>query len=79
MSRDRDFRAARAEFAYGEHDRLDDAGVNRLRVAGLRVFRTVERVAGFGLVLGLVMGSSEVMRRRPPHHLSPAQAITRQG
>src|SRR6266851_4061023 len=23
--------------------------------------------------------SSEVMRRHPPHHLSPAQAITRQG
>src|SRR5258705_3045040 len=34
----------------------DVVGVDRLRAAGLRVFRAVERVAGFGLVLGLVMG-----------------------
>ena len=33
---------------------------DRLRDAGLAVFRAVERVAAFGLVLGLVMGSSEV-------------------
>jgi hypothetical protein len=41
---------------------LDDAGADRLRDAGLAVFRAVERawVAAFGLVLGLVMGSSEV-------------------
>src|SRR6478672_5734572 len=39
---------------------LDDAGADRLREAGLAVFRAVERVAAFGLVLGLVMGSSEV-------------------
>src|SRR6476620_5676087 len=37
---------------------LDDAGADRLREAGLAVFRAVERV--FGLVLGLVMGSSDV-------------------
>ena len=35
---------------------LDGAGADRLRAAGLAVFRAVERVATFGLVLGLVMG-----------------------
>jgi hypothetical protein len=39
---------------------LGDAGADRLRDAGLAVFRAVEWVAAFGLVLGLVMGSSEV-------------------
>jgi len=29
--------------------------------------------------LDFVMRSSEVMRRHPPHHLSPAQAKPRQG
>jgi hypothetical protein len=29
--------------------------------------------------LDFVMGSSEVMRRHPPHHLSPARAKPRQG
>ena len=47
--------------------RLDDAGADRLRDAGLVVFRAVERVAAFGLVLGLVMGSSEV-------HAAPSAA-----
>jgi hypothetical protein len=31
-----------------------------LRDTGLAAFRAIERVAAFGLVLGLVMGSSEV-------------------
>jgi hypothetical protein len=53
---------------------LDDAGADRLRYAGLAVFRAVERVAAFGLVLGLVMGSSRFARRHPSHHLSPARA-----
>src|ERR1700680_2322265 len=39
---------------------FDDASAGRLREAGLAGFRAVERVAAFGLVLGLVMGSSEV-------------------
>src|ERR1700681_5117939 len=39
---------------------LDDAGAGRLRDTGLGAFRAVERVAAFGLDLGLVMGSSEV-------------------
>src|SRR5467141_4280109 len=46
---------------------LDDAGADRLREAGLAAFRAVERVAAFGLVLGLVMGSSEV-------HAAPSAA-----
>src|ERR1700682_2503942 len=49
---------------------LDDAGADRLRDGGLAVFRAVERVAAFGLVLGLVMGSSEVHAvpsAAPPH------------
>src|ERR1700688_1128617 len=58
---------------------LDDAGADRWGDAGLAVFRTIERVAAFGLDLGLVMGSSRSGRRHPPHHLSPAQASTRQG
>src|ERR1700694_5585704 len=46
---------------------LDDAGAGRLRDTGLTAFRAVERVAAFGLVLGLVMGSSEV-------HAAPSAA-----
>src|SRR5258706_13041845 len=50
----------RACLVSGSAADLDDAGADRLREAGLAVFRAVERVAAFGLVLGLVMGSSEV-------------------
>ena len=39
---------------------LDDAGADRLRDAGLAVFRAVELVAALGLDLDLVMESSEV-------------------
>src|ERR1019366_6102861 len=46
---------------------LDDAGTDRLRDGGLAVFPAVERVAAFSLVLGLVMGSSEV-------HATPSAA-----
>src|SRR5258705_5655772 len=44
-----------------------DGAADRLRAAGLAVFRAVERVATFGFVLGLVMGSSEV-------HAAPSAA-----
>ena len=50
----------RACLVSGSAADLDDAGVDRLREAGLAVFRAVERVAAFGLDLGLVMGSSEI-------------------
>src|ERR1700676_2896966 len=59
---------------------LDDAGADRLRDAGLAVFRAVERVAAFGFVFCLVMGSSEVHAApsAAPPRPRPAQ-ITRQG
>src|SRR5260221_6007202 len=44
----------------GRAANLGDAGTGRLRDAGLAVFRAIKRVAAFGLVLGLAMGSSEV-------------------
>src|SRR5712664_4908758 len=56
----------RACLVSGPAAELDDAGADRLRDAGLAVFRAVERVAAF-LVLGLVMGSSEV-------HAAPSAA-----
>src|SRR6202166_4462768 len=46
---------------------LDDAGSDRAGDLGLPVFRVVERVAAFGLDLGLVMGSSQV-------HATPSAA-----
>jgi hypothetical protein len=48
----------------------------RLRFAG-RSRSRASRALDFDL--DLVMGSSEVMRRHPPHHLSPAWAKPRQG
>jgi hypothetical protein len=45
----------------------------------LLVVRAAERVEALDFDLDLVMGSSEVMRRHPPHHLSPARAKPRQG
>src|SRR5450631_915696 len=57
---------------------LDDAGADRLGDTGA-IFRVVERVAAFGLDLGLAMETSRFVRRHPPHHLSPAWASTRQG
>ena len=45
----------------------------------LLVVRVAERVEALDFDLALVMGSSEVMRRHPPHHLSPARAKPRQG
>src|SRR5258707_5675011 len=45
----------------------------------LLVVRASARVEALDFDLDLVMGSSEVMRRHPPHHLSPARAKPRQG
>jgi hypothetical protein len=45
----------------------------------LLVVRAAERVEALDLDLDFVMGSSEVMRRHLPHHLSPAQEKPRQG
>jgi hypothetical protein len=45
----------------------------------LLVVLAAVRVEALDFDLDLVMGSSEVMRRYPPHHLSPARAKPRQG
>src|SRR5258706_8561721 len=50
----------RACLVLGRAADRNDAGAVRLRDAALAIFRAVERVVAFGLVLGLVMGSSEV-------------------
>ncbi len=50
-----------------------------MRDLGLVIFRAAVRAVAFDFDLGLVMGSSEVLRRHPPHHLSPARANTRRG
>jgi hypothetical protein len=49
----------------GPAARLDDAGAGRLRKAGLAAFRTVERVAAFGLDLG--KGLLQDQQERSPH------------
>src|ERR1700674_1325505 len=56
-----------------------DECADRARGLDLVVVRAAERVEALDLDLNLVMGSSEVMRRHPPHHLSPARAKPRQG
>ena len=58
---------------------FDDADADRVRALDLPIFREAERVATLAFDVGLVMGSSEVARRHPPHHLSPAKENTRQG
>src|SRR5467141_4531878 len=50
----------RACLVWGPVAGLDDACADRARDLGLLVFRALERVAAFGLDLGLVMGSSYV-------------------
>jgi len=60
---------------------FEDEGAGRERGLDLLVVREAERVEALDLDFGLdfVMRSSEVMRRHPPHHLSPARAKPRQG
>jgi hypothetical protein len=60
---------------------FEDEGADRERGWDLLVVRAAGRVEALDLDLDLdfVMGSSEVMRRHPPHHLSPARAKPRQG
>jgi len=56
-----------------------DECADRERGLDLVVVRAAERVEALDLDLDFLMGSSEVMRRHPPHHLSPARAKPRQG
>src|SRR6266516_5232137 len=60
---------------------FEDEGADRERGLDLLIVRAAERVEALDLDFNLdfVMGSSEVMRRHPPHHLSPARAKPRQG
>ena len=53
-----------------------DECADRERGLDLLVVRAAKRVDTLDFDLDLVMGSSEVMRRHPPHHLSPARAKT---
>jgi len=58
-----------------------DECADRERGLDLLVVRAAERVEALDLDFDLdfVMGTSEVMRRCPPHHLSPAREKPRQG
>src|SRR6266481_4092379 len=58
-----------------------DECADRERGLDLLVVRAAERGAALDLDFDLdfVMGSSEVMRRHPPHHLSPARGKTPAG
>jgi hypothetical protein len=60
---------------------FEDEYADRERGLDLLVVRAALRVEVLDLDFDLdfVMGSSEVMRRHPPHHLSPARAKPRQG
>jgi hypothetical protein len=63
----------RACLVSGRVEIFGDECADRERGLDLLVFRAAERVAALDFDLDFVMGSSEVMRRRPPHHLSPAR------
>jgi hypothetical protein len=52
---------------------------DRERGLDFLLVRAAERDEALDFDLDLVMGSSEVMRRHSPHHLSPARAKPRQG
>jgi len=71
----------RACLVSGRVEVFGDECADRERGLDLLVVRAAERVEAldFDFDLDLVMGSSEVMRRHPPHHLSPARAKPRQG
>jgi hypothetical protein len=63
----------------GRVELFGDECADRERGLDLLVVRAAERVEALDLDLDFVMASSEVMRRHPPHHLSPARTKPRQG
>src|SRR6202022_3706330 len=64
----------RACLVSGRGEVFGDECADRERGLDLLVVRAAERVVVLAFDLDLVMGSSEVVRRHPPHHLSPARA-----
>jgi hypothetical protein len=58
----------------GRAEVFGDECADRERGLDLLVVRGAERVEALDFDLDFVMGSSEVARRHPPHHLGPARA-----
>jgi hypothetical protein len=75
----RSIASMRACFVSGRVEVFGDECADRERGLDLLVLRAAERVEALDFDLDFVMGSSEVMRRHPPHHLSPARTKPRQG
>src|SRR6266481_5876651 len=69
----------RACLVSGRVEVFGDECADRERGLDFLVVRAAMRVEALDFDLDFVMGSSEVMRRHPPHHLSPARAKPRQG
>src|SRR5260370_29164329 len=69
----------RAFFVSGRIEVFVDESAARERGFDLPVVRSAERVEDLDFDMDFVMRSSEVMRRHPPHHLSPARAKTPAG
>src|SRR6202048_659384 len=71
----------RACLVSGRGEVFGDECADRERSLDLLVVRATVRAEAldFDFDLDFLMGSSEVMRRRPPHHLGPARAKPRQG
>src|SRR5882724_4648054 len=69
----------RACLVSGRVELFGDECADRERGLDLLVVRAAERVEALDFDLDFVMGTSEVMRRHPPHHLSPAREKPRQG
>jgi len=73
----------RACLVPGRVEVFGDESADRERGLDLLIVRAAVRVEALDLDLDLdldfVMGLSEVMRRHPPHHLSPARAKPQQG
>ena len=55
---------------------LDDAGADRLREAGLAVFRAVERVAALGLVIGSNLAQAARHSTYAPVTVRQGQAVS---
>src|ERR1700704_5309878 len=58
----------RAGFVSGRPADFDGKDADRVRDLSLLIFRAADRVATLVFDLGLVMRSSELARRHPPHH-----------